>query len=113
MSAVEDWRRGDPAEHVVEADPQAVKAELRRRLGKRGPTWHLDAACLDEPTSTFFPERGGSNKRALEICGRCTVRTICLAEALADVELDYGIRGGMTASVRKAHRRAIQARSNR
>jgi WhiB family redox-sensing transcriptional regulator len=68
------------------------------------------AACAGEPVDGFFPEKGGSNRLALQICGRCPVRAECLDEALADPSLDHGIRGGMSANARKARRRNMAAR---
>ena len=92
---IEDWRRGDPAEHVVESDPASVAAELRRRVALLGPRWHLAAACRGVDMRLFFPGRGQSSDEARAICARCPALTPCLNEALADVELDHGIRAGL------------------
>lgn len=79
---------------------------LLERIRRAQPAWHRHAACAGEPIEVFFPTRGGSTSLAYELCGRCPVRAECLAEALADPELDYGIRGGYSADARKAKRRA-------
>lgn len=80
----------------------ALLSMIRRAV----PEWHRQAECAGEPIETFFIPRGGSTKRAYELCGRCPVRAECLADALADPELDHGIRGGYSADARKAKRRA-------
>lgn len=69
------------------------------------PAWHDDALCRDFDLNLFFPTRGEQAQPALDICGRCAVRVDCLAEALDDPTLDYGIRGGQTAAARKNARR--------
>ena len=58
----------------------ALLSMIRRSL----PEWHRQAECSGEPIEVFFPVRGGSTRRAYELCGRCPVRESCLAEALAD-----------------------------
>ena len=53
----------------------------------RRPAWQAQAACRGEPSSTFFLERGGSTRRAHELCDSCPVATECFAYAMADEEL--------------------------
>lgn len=79
---------------------------LLAMIRRASPEWQRHAACAGEPITVFFPERGGSTKRAYELCGGCPVRAECLADSLADPELDHGIRGGYSADARKAKRRA-------
>lgn len=43
----------------------------------------VDALCLQTDPEAFFPEKGGSNREAKGICGRCEVRTECREYALA------------------------------
>jgi WhiB family redox-sensing transcriptional regulator len=62
------------------------------------------ANCRDEPTSTFFVDRGGSTKRAREVCGGCVVRGECLDAAMADENLE-GFWGGTSAGERSQLRR--------
>ncbi len=104
------YYRGNP-EDLVGAD---VDLDRWRRLivGPR-PDWHDQAACLGMDTAIFFPRKGESAKPALEICGGCPSRRPCLDAALADPQLDHGIRGGMSAEARKAHRRLDQTRARR
>jgi hypothetical protein len=82
---------------------------LRRLFASWIPSWHDEAPCREfQDVSPWFPTRGQSNQPALDICGHCPVRTECLAEALDDPKLDYGIRGGATANARKTMRRDRQ-----
>jgi WhiB family redox-sensing transcriptional regulator len=68
------------------------------------PQWMAFANCRDEPTSTFFVDRGGSTKRARQLCSECAVRAQCLDAAMADVELE-GFWGGTSARERARLRR--------
>lgn len=96
------WR-GDPAELVAALD--ADRAELFAVLLPPAPAWHADAACREYPRDWWFPQLGESTRRAVEVCQRCPVRGECLDEALADPELDHGIRGGLAPRKRAAMRR--------
>ena len=93
--------RGDPLDHAL-ADAFNF-AELIRDVS---PAWHADALCKEFDLELWFPTKGQRSDQALQICGRCPVRSECLAEALADPELDHGIRGGLTASARRQRRKA-------
>ena len=98
------WR-GDPADIVVEFDPRASARAFADWIATLTPRWHRDALCREHPDLTlWFPAKGQPTRPALEICARCPVRAECLAEALADPELDHGVRGGMTARARTALR---------
>ena len=63
--------------------------------------WGQVLGARYQPADTvFFPERDGRGAEARRICGLCTVRDICLAEALAEeagtARSDrYGYRGGL------------------
>ena len=94
--------RGDPLDHVA----GEATFDLDRLLRDLSPAWHADALCKEHDLELWFPTKGQRPQRALEICGRCAVRAECLAEALADPELDHGIRGGMTVAARKQRRKA-------
>ena len=76
-----------------------------RALVDAQPAWRREALCRDMGTAIFFPARGQSSKPALAVCGPCPVRAECLAEAI-DEELEFGIRGGLTARARVASRKA-------
>jgi WhiB family redox-sensing transcriptional regulator len=93
----------DPADLAAASDePSEYVARLIASL--RAP-WTRDALCIEFDLSLWFPTRGQSNQPALDICGRCPVRLECLAEAIADEDLDHGIRGGVTAEARRVMRR--------
>lgn len=102
------WR-GDPA-LIITAEADAD--HLARRLRRLAPAWTAEAACRGVDTDVFFPPRGGSNVEALTICGRCPARQPCLDEALADPDLDHGIRGGQTAKARRLTRLARRRGDN-
>lgn len=57
-------------------------------------TWHLEAACKNEPTDVFFQDVGESSQAAKAICATCPVVDDCLEWALKH-EKD-GIWGGMS-----------------
>jgi hypothetical protein len=101
-----DFPRGDPEAYFVEPDETEAGGGLLRALVTSQPAWRRDALCSDHPLALFYPERGQSNRPGLEVCAACPVRHPCLAEALDDPTLDYGILGGMTAPARIAARKA-------
>ena len=75
------------------------------------PEWQSDGACRPFPLSLFFPEKNCDPaviKHALQICGTCEVRTVCLRYAL-EHKIDHGIWGGATAVARRNMRRAAPA----
>jgi hypothetical protein len=92
----------DPADLIAAAD-EASEYVTRLLAGLHAP-WTRRALCIGEPIEWFFPGKGQRNDAAMELCGRCEVRLECLAEALDDETLDWGIRGGATASARKVMR---------
>lgn len=62
--------------------------------------WPSHAACRDcDPDSLFV--QGAAQNRAKSVCGGCTVRTECLADAL-DNRIEFGVWGGMTERERRA-----------
>jgi DNA-binding CsgD family transcriptional regulator len=68
--------------------------------------WHLAALCAQVDAEMFYPDKGGSVRLPLLICGRCEVRVACLADTL-EVEAQaggkpYGVSGGKTALQREA-----------
>jgi hypothetical protein len=92
----------DPADLVAAEDEAAER--VARILASLKASWTVDALCIGEPLHHWFPGKGESNRHALEVCGRCPSRLPCLAEAIADPDLDHGIRGGATVAARKAMR---------
>lgn len=70
--------------------------QLVRRLR---PAWQADALCHEHPDVTWFPGRGQSTAPAKAICGRCLVRSECLAYALEhDLQ---GVWGGTSDAERR------------
>ncbi len=66
--------------------------------------WQAKARCAEVDPDIFFPERGGSSKRAREVCARCEVRLQCLEYALNNKE-QFGIWGGTSERERRRLRR--------
>jgi hypothetical protein len=98
--------RGNPEALFVEPDEIEAGPGLLRGLFASQPAWRRQALCGDHDLGIFYPAKGGSNKPGLAVCAACPVRHPCLAEALDDSSLDWGIRGGMTALARVAARKA-------
>jgi len=69
--------------------------------------WADGASCKAVGTDDLFV-RGAAQNRAKQICGRCTVKTECLSEAL-DNNMEWGVWGGMTERERRA---LLQRRPN-
>jgi len=69
-------------------DPDAVDGPMGLEELIHRPQWMVAAACRDEPTSTFFIERGGSMARARALCAGCAVRGECIEYAMADEDID-------------------------
>lgn len=93
----------DPGDLLAAQDEAAER--VARLVAAMRASWQRDALCAESVVDLWFPGAGQPSSPALEICGRCSVRTECLAEALADPDLDHGIRGGATANARKLMRR--------
>jgi WhiB family redox-sensing transcriptional regulator len=58
-------------------------------------SWRDEAVCAQIGSDLWFPEKGGSARRAKEICETCPVRVECLEYALAQDE-QFGVFGGMS-----------------
>ena len=70
------------------------------------PTWLADAVCSQSDPELFFPDRGGSPKRAKEICRGCDVREQCLAWAL-EAQSHAPLAGVWGASTEDERRRLL------
>ena len=69
------------------------------------PEWTRDALCAQTDPEAFFPEVGGSTRRATSVCAACPVLAECRDYALdASGELD-GVWGGLSANERRRLRR--------
>ncbi|WP_026075208.1 WhiB family transcriptional regulator [Cellulomonas massiliensis] len=64
--------------------------------------WTAQAACGsgDVSPDALFVE-GAAQRQARNVCTRCPVRLMCLADAL-DSRMDFGVWGGMTERERRA-----------
>jgi WhiB family transcriptional regulator, redox-sensing transcriptional regulator len=111
MSAFPDgsFPRGNPERQIVPPEREPV-GPLKRIAAKRD-AWLDGALCRNHPLLTFFPEAGQRAAPALEICGACSVRNECLADAIASGD-EAGIRGGMTAGARQLHRVNLERRAD-
>ena len=82
-----------------EPDPWEYLEQLTRR-----PLWQSLAACRGTGPDRHFPARGASLVATRALCASCTVRSECLAYALADPDL-AGVWGGTTDRERRRMRR--------
>lgn len=80
----------------------------RRSLGVPSPDFYDDALCPETDPEVFYPERGGSVREAVAVCGRCSVREKCLDWALENDER-WGVWGGTSEQQRAKARRARNA----
>lgn len=83
------------------------------------PAWIDDALCGQTDPELFFPEKGGSNHNAKELCARCPVAAECLDYAL-DYEsgerdiasvAPYGIYGGLSPRERRDLKKSLEQES--
>jgi len=74
------------------------------------PAWHAQAACRGEDRALFhdprahehFTVRRDREQSAIEVCSTCTVRQVCLDDALSDdLREQVEVRGGLTAEQRR------------
>ena len=63
--------------------------------------WDADALCLEYPDLPWFQKQGQKIDEAKAVCGRCPVRTECLAFAL-ERHIEHGIWGGTSPPERRA-----------
>lgn len=68
--------------------------------------WWEDALCAQVDPELFFPDKGGSNRDGKAVCSRCTVKDLCLQEALAGDWGDFGTWAGTTPQERRKMGRA-------
>lgn len=61
------------------------------------------ALCAQVDPALWFPAKGESNRAAKAICHRCDIEATCLADALADPELE-GVWGGTSHRERQTMR---------
>lgn len=107
--AVSDFG-GDSDDHLVRA-----LSMLRVAAQKGNEGWRSDAECLEMDTDLFFAvgqsgEGWEETERAKSVCCGCTVRSECLAFALATNQ-QFGVWGGYDEEERRELRRMIRRRS--
>lgn len=66
--------------------------------------WQKRALCAETDPEAFHPDKGGSNREAKKVCGRCDVRSQCLQAAL-DNDERHGIWGGLSERERRRLRK--------
>ena len=56
------------------------------------------ALCAQTDPESWFPNQGGSSALARRVCGSCPMTGLqgpCLADALAEPEMPFGVRAGL------------------
>ena len=76
---------------------------LRVVIPEGDADWRVRALCAEADPDEWFPEKGGSSRKAKAICAGCPSRLPCLEYALENNE-GYGIWGGL--SEQERHRLA-------
>jgi WhiB family redox-sensing transcriptional regulator len=61
------------------------------------PAWVKDAACLEHPDLSWYPDRGADVREQKRICDGCLVRVEC-HQAAIDNDERHGIWGGVSAT---------------
>lgn len=59
------------------------------------PEWTEAALCAQADPEEWFADKGGTTRRAKQICADCPVRVECLTMAL-ETDSQYGVFGGMS-----------------
>lgn len=78
-------------ERIRQTNPEYFNAALESAASQ----WAERAACADANPDIFFPSRGESSAKAMELCRGCEVRLECLDYALRTHQR-HGIWGGLT-----------------
>jgi WhiB family redox-sensing transcriptional regulator len=68
------------------------------------PAWTDEARCAEVGGDEFFPEKGGSSRKAKKVCMTCEVRVMCLEWALSNDER-FGVWGGKSERERREIKR--------
>ena len=67
-------------------------------------SWKASGVCRQTDPDAFFPDKGGSTRRAKAVCLSCSVRPRCLEFAL-DNDERFGIWGGLSERERRRLKR--------
>lgn len=118
--ALVPWRIAQEQEQAAAREKRRYAAltepATRARATEVDPAWRLRAACLHgDPADFYAPDGSADQRRALNICATCPVKTECCeyAEALED---PHGVWGGQRPQDRKGAKRGarlLQQRSLR
>ena len=91
----------------------ASPPRVRLQLVPRPTSWRAEANCAGVDPELFYPKRGGSKDLQAEqiaaakaVCEGCTVRPMCLVEALERNE-EQGIWGGLSERERRVLARRL------
>jgi len=87
----------------------AEEFELTSFFDASDRAWASDGLCRKHTDLTWFPSSQAGAASALDVCGRCEVRTACLEYAL-DKAIMHGIWGGTTPSERERMYKAGRCR---
>lgn len=80
-------------------------AGAHHRITLAGPMPDFESAkCAEIDPELWYPEKGGSPRKAKEQCRQCVHRVECLQWAL-DTGEQHGVWGGLTAQQRRRMRR--------
>lgn len=90
-----------PDDRLTALELEALGGVLTELL--RPPAWHRDAACVEHPEVSFFPDKGQSTAAALLVCAGCLVVDDCKAYALGTGQ-EAGVWGGTSPRARRALR---------
>lgn len=63
--------------------------------------WRSWALCAETGGAAFFPEGGEPSGPAKSICRVCPVKDACLTDALDTGDVEFGVRGALTAKERR------------
>lgn len=69
-------------------------------------SWKADGICAQVDPDLWYPEKGGSTKKAKKVCSNCPVREQCLNYAM-DHNERFGIWGGYSERERRKLNRGI------
>lgn len=105
MSTSTESRDGSPVGQATRNNAHEM-LKLIDLLGTT-PEWQELALCAQTSPDDFYPEKGGSAAEAKKVCGRCEVKSECLAYALSHDER-FGIWGGLTERERRKLKRVAR-----
>ncbi len=94
------------ARRNLEWSDGAAGPVLEALAGDQTSDWRDYALCAQTDPEIFFPEKGGSNRAAKQVCASCFVRVQCLEWAL-ETQQQHGVLGGLSDRERRRMRREV------